>query len=201
MTDASRLREAYLNAPEFESVSPMSEPAQRPTFRALFEAEFAYVCRSLQRFGVNAEDVRDAAHDVFVAVHRHYESYDPTRPIRPWLFAFAVRVAAKHKEKARRHEARHDDEAMTEMIDESPGAEEHMAAIHARRLVLSALQHVEPERRAVLILHELDEQPIPDVASALGIPLNTAYSRLRLARADFRAALSRVRSLPSLGVQ
>ena len=32
----------------------------------------------------------------------------------------------------------------------------------------------------------------PEVAEILGVKLNTVYSRLRLARADFRAALERV---------
>jgi RNA polymerase sigma-70 factor, ECF subfamily len=33
---------------------------------------------------------------------------------------------------------------------------------------------------------------MPDIAAALGVPLNTAYSRLRLARADFAAAVARL---------
>ena len=36
----------------------------------------------------------------------------------------------------------------------------------------------------------LEEMTMPEVAAALGIPLNTAYSRLRLARLDFQRALA-----------
>lgn len=51
----------------------------------------------------------------------------------------------------------------------------------------------EPEmRRAVFILHELDEEPMPAVAETLGIPLNTGYSRLRVARDEFTTALRRL---------
>ena len=35
---------------------------------------------------------------------------------------------------------------------------------------------------------------MPDIAAALGIPLNTGYSRLRLGRADFVAAVARLRA-------
>jgi RNA polymerase sigma-70 factor (ECF subfamily) len=52
---------------------------------------------------------------------------------------------------------------------------------------------VDVDRRAVLILHDLDEVHVPEIAQALGIPLNTAYSRLRLARAEFAAAAKRIR--------
>ncbi|MFO0666039.1 MAG: RNA polymerase sigma factor [Polyangiaceae bacterium] len=183
-----------MSAAKRELSCPGSDAGERPTFRALFEAEYLYVRRSLQRFGVRTTDIDDAAHDVFAAVHRHYEAYDPSRPIRPWLFAFVIRIAAKHKERARRRRDR--DDALTSdlMIDESPCAEAQLAAAQVRRFVLGALQHVAPERRSVLVLHELDEQPIPEIASALGIPLNTAYSRLRLARADFRAVVARLRA-------
>jgi len=45
------------------------------------------------------------------------------------------------------------------------------------------------DRRAVFVMHELDKLPVPKIAIALAIPLNTAYSRLRLARADVAAAI------------
>jgi DNA-directed RNA polymerase specialized sigma24 family protein len=38
------------------------------------------------------------------------------------------------------------------------------------------------DRRAVFVMHALDEIPVPEIASTLAIPLNTAYSRMRLAR-------------------
>ena len=41
-------------------------------------------------------------------------------------------------------------------------------------------------------MHDIDGHVMPDIAAALGVPLNTAYSRLRLARADFAAAVQRV---------
>ena len=41
-------------------------------------------------------------------------------------------------------------------------------------------------------MHDIDGHVMPDIAAALGVPLNTAYSRLRLARADFAAAVKRL---------
>jgi RNA polymerase sigma-70 factor (ECF subfamily) len=59
-------------------------------------------------------------------------------------------------------------------------------------LVQAALLAVDLEHRAVFILHELDEIPMPETAQALGIPLNTGYSRLRAARRKFESALQRL---------
>jgi RNA polymerase sigma-70 factor (ECF subfamily) len=57
--------------------------------------------------------------------------------------------------------------------------------------VLDALQGVPLERRSVLIMHDIDGIAAPDIASALSIPVNTVYSRVRVARDEFRAALKR----------
>ena len=63
-----------------------------------------------------------------------------------------------------------------------------------RQLVLEALESLDLDRRAVFILHEIDGQPIPEVALALGTPLNTAYSRLRLGRKEFAEAIQRLQA-------
>lgn len=53
-------------------------------------------------------------------------------------------------------------------------------------------------------MHDVDGHDVPEIATLLSIPLNTAYSRLRLARADFRAAVERATRrdmpLPRLGL-
>jgi RNA polymerase sigma-70 factor (ECF subfamily) len=46
-------------------------------------------------------------------------------------------------------------------------------------------------KREVLVLAELEEMTVPEIAEAVGIPLNTAYSRLRTARLEFNEAFGR----------
>ncbi len=167
-------------------------PTLRPDFRILFEEHFAYVCNSLRHFGVGAGDLEDLVHDVFCRVHEHLDEYDSSRPLRPWLFAFAFRVASAH-----RRLARHRTEVLgtnVEGLDAEPLADQ--ALIHRENLdlALKALQAVDLDRRAVFILHELDEVPIREIARALGIPTGTAASRLRLAWRDFDGAIRRLRA-------
>lgn len=192
MTDSKASKqEQALGSEKAPTTTPPTHLA--PDFRTLFQTEFGYVCRSLHRFGVPSADVDDVAHDVFVAVHARLADYDPARPIRPWLFAFAARLAAKYRERANKfgRPQRHSDEP--EIMDSTPNADEQLQASEARSIVVAALQAIDEHRRAVFILHELDEQPMPEIAAALEIPLNTAYSRLRLARDEFRAAVARIR--------
>jgi RNA polymerase sigma-70 factor (ECF subfamily) len=152
-------------------------------FETLFETEIAYVCRTLRRLGIAESEIEDLAHEVFVTVYRRLDSYDASRPLRPWLFGIAFRVAAGF-----RRLMRHQWEVVgTET--EAAASDRAIAQLEARDAVLHALDALSLEQRAVFIAHELDGQAIPDVAHVLEIPLNTAYSRLRAARAFFKEAV------------
>ena len=158
---------------------------------AIFDENFDYVWNTLRRFGVREADLEDLVQDVFLKIHVRSADYDAARPLRPWLFGFAYRVAADYRRLARHRVESHT--ASGEVASGEPSVDERIESREERNLVRQALESVELDRRAVLVLHDLDEVPVPEVALALGIPLNTAYSRLRLARAELAAAAKRLR--------
>jgi RNA polymerase sigma-70 factor (ECF subfamily) len=171
----------------------VTAPPLASDFRSLFEGHFSYVWGVLRRLGVRGDDVEDLAHEVFLNVYRHLAEYDPERAVRPWLFGFAFRVAAAHRRRARHR--REVIGAEVEFSDPRAPADDDVARSEERSLLLRALDEIELERRAVLVLHEWDGNAIPEVARALGIPLNTAYTRLRLAREDLSAAVKRLSTM------
>jgi len=157
----------------------------------LFDTEFSYVWNTLRRLGVPERDVLDQTQEVFVVVHGLLPDYDASRPVRPWLFAIAYRIAMRYRSLARhRHEVQTDD--TFEELDPSPLSDAKLEDEEARALMLEAIQSIDLPRRGVFILAELEEQPMAEIASALQIPINTAYSRLRLAREDFEKAATRL---------
>ena len=163
-----------------------------PSFRDIFETEFSYVWNVLRRLGIAERDLEDLTQQVFLQVHGQLPSYDVTRPLRPWLFAFAYNVASNY-----RALARHRVElsiVVPERADSAPGADEQLITRQELELAELALTRVAIERRAVLLLHEVEGHSIPEIAESLGIPLNTAYSRLRLARQEYEAAVRRLRA-------
>ena len=83
--------------------------------------------------------------------------------------------------------------SLGEPADPLPLADEAIEAFQARVLVDRALEALDFDQRSVFILHDLDGHSIPDAAKLLEVPLNTAYSRLRLARARFAAAVRRIK--------
>ena len=76
---------------------------------------------------------------------------------------------------------------------ETVSADEHIAVLEQRELVLCALDTIEIDRRAVLVMRDVDDMPVPQIAKMLDIPLNTAHTRLRLAREQLAAAVTRLR--------
>jgi RNA polymerase sigma-70 factor (ECF subfamily) len=156
----------------------------------VFEREFDYVCVTLRRLGVRPSDIEDLAHEVFLVMYRRWNVYDPAHAIRAWLFGIAFRVAARHRRKLRRETL----QPSPEIEDTAPGPDQAVAAQQARAIVAAALQAVPLKRRAVFVMHCIDNVAMREIASILSIPMFTAYSRLRKARKEFEAAVTSIQN-------
>ncbi len=162
------------------------------TLQGMYEAHFRHVWHTLRRLGVQSRDLEDAAHEVFIIAHRRWDTFDATRSSRAWLAGIAWRVAAGERRRARNR--------MVKLgFDYEPGAHDQLdaqaltEAAEARALVHQALARLPDPQRDVFVLHELDGLSMPEVAEAVDAPLNTLYSRLRLARKKFKSEVLRLR--------
>ena len=167
-------------------------PNQDPSaeFQDVYRREISYVVHTLRRLGVRDAELEDVAHDVFVAVYRHFGERDPARPLRPWLFGFCYRIASDHRKLARhRHEA---PPLLHEPADPAPQPDELVAEERLRRQLLAALDAMDFDKRSLVVMHDLEGISVPEIAALLAVPLNTAYSRLRLARAEFERELVKI---------
>ena len=159
-------------------------------FQDCYRRELSYVVHTLRRLGVKPAELEDVAHDVFVAVFRHFGERDPSRPLKPWLFGFCFRIASDHRKLARhRHET---GEREHEPIDPAHLPDELVAEERLRRQLLAALDAMDFEKRSLVVMHDLEGIGVPEIAGLLAVPLNTAYSRLRLARAEFEKQLVKI---------
>lgn len=160
--------------------------AEPPASLQAFEREFGYVIRTLRRLGVSPNDVEDLAHEVFLVLHQSWDKYDASRPVRAYIFGIVFRVANNHLRKRRREVLF----AVTDTTDGGPQPDEKLESHQLRALVLNALKRVPMERRAVLIMHDIDKLSMAEITSNLSIFLFTGYSRLRKARKEFAEAMT-----------
>jgi len=168
----------------------------RPRFAEVYDAHFRAVWLALRRFGVRERDLDDATHDVFIVVHRRLGDFDLTRPLRPWLLGIAVRVASEAR---RRSQTRH--EVVSEDVDAEAGRLPMLTPPHGTRadrlyddkerraLLQQALDTLDFDRRAVLVLHDIEGHGMPEIAVALETNINTLYARLHKARVQLKAAV------------
>jgi RNA polymerase sigma-70 factor (ECF subfamily) len=167
-----------------------SAAGKERAFRALYEAHAAFVWRNLRRLGVLDADVEDKLQEVFVVAHRRWDEFvDRGHGPRAWLFQIALRVASD----ARRHRRRHPVDPDGGAAQERQSIEPPQAAAFDRRQQLDlldrALASIDVGRRAVLVLHEIEQMTAVEIAKTLEIPINTVYSRLRVARIELEQAL------------
>jgi|HubBroStandDraft_6_1064221.scaffolds.fasta_scaffold568422_2 RNA polymerase sigma-70 factor (ECF subfamily) len=185
---------AQVSRPSFGPLAfsvPPSAETREGVFRALYEGHVDFVWRNLRRLGVQEFDAEDRTQEVFVVAHRRFDEFeDRGHGPRAWLFQIVLRVASD----ARRHRRRHPEHADGGDASARAVVEPTQAEALARREALArldaALQTLDVGRRAVLVLHEIEEMTAPQIAQALGIPINTVYSRLRVARTELEAALT-----------
>ncbi|WP_438031803.1 RNA polymerase sigma factor [Sorangium sp. So ce204] len=133
---------------------------------------------------------------------------DPSRPSRPhglgprwrvessWLFGIAWRKVRHHLERNYRRlevPVGLTDEAYFEGADVAPSSEQRIATNQRIAIATRLLATIAPERRAILIMADMVGIPLREIARSLELNENTASSRLRLAREDFRAAVKRLR--------
>jgi RNA polymerase sigma-70 factor (ECF subfamily) len=161
--------------------SKLPPPTGTRDLAEIYAEHFDAVWNHLRRMGIADADRDDLAQEVFLVVHRRLDAYDQARPMRPWLIGICTRVVLRHWRTTRRRPADH--------AAASPAAELARVATNdpdhaARELLAALLATIDPEPRAMFVLHELEGFSVPEIAHATEVPVNTVYSRLRRTREE-----------------
>lgn len=170
-----------------------------PSFTRVYEDYFDFVWCSARRLGVPDATLDDAVQEVFVIVYRRLSEFEGRSSIKTWLFGIVRNVSREARRSVRRkspHDARPgalaDPDLLTAAADEQP---DRMAEkSDENRVLYELLGKLDDEKREVFVLAELEQFTVPQIAEAVGCNVNTAYSRLRLAREAFSEAAARYRA-------
>ena len=144
---------------------------------------------SLRLAGERAE-AEDLAQEALLKAVRGLEGFEGRSTLGSWIHRITVnawknRLRAKSARRTERFFSRDGESASAEPEDAAspePSPEDEALAAEKRRRIDRALQRLEPEERAVLVLRELDGLSYAEIAASLGLPLGTVKSRLARAR-------------------
>lgn len=169
-------------------VNPVDSP---PSMRTVFDEHARYVIRTLRHLGVREADVEDVAQEVFVTVHRKLPEFEGRSKLRTWLYAICLRVASDHRRRAYVVRERATDNPPVDTGERT--GDEADTSLESRAFVQELLGELDDDKRAVLVLYEIEGLTMREVAEVVGCPLQTAYSRLHAARDLLREAWERSR--------
>ncbi len=160
-------------------------------FETVYRAHFAAIWRVVRRFGVPEKDALDATQEVFVVAYRRRHEFEARSKIETWLIGIAYRIVANRLRSAACRREVLGNEAILRQLSHT----DTHAEVEHRILLLqleAALDQLSLEQRAVFTMFELEEFSGDEIATALGIPVGTVRSRLRLARQAFRQAAKHI---------
>jgi RNA polymerase sigma-70 factor (ECF subfamily) len=151
-----------------------AQGGDRDAYRAFLEEIRPALAALLRRWSADADDLDDLCQEVLLTVHRARHTYDPARPLRPWLFAIARNVAADH---ARRRLKRLSRELAVETLPEV--AAEEAEASHAE--LAEVLSRLPPPQREAFELLKIAGLSVEESARRAGT--TTGALKVRASRA------------------
>jgi len=137
-------------------------------YEALLRAILPLLRRIARRRIAIPAEAEDAVQDALLTIHQLRHTYDPTRPIRPWLAAIAERRAV---DRLRRHGRRAGREAPIGEVGETLAAsaantgEDRVAAAELR----AAVADLPEAQRTALALAKLEDLPLAEASARSGM--------------------------------
>ncbi len=176
------------------AIDSSAEKSSSPEIETLLNEHFAFIWRVLRRMGLRPADADDAAQQVFMIASTKLNRIAPNRE-RAFLYGIAVRVAghARRAEKRRREEPMEliDGDRRVELDRSSMAPDAQVSLRQAWDLLDDLLVKLPEKLHRALVLAEVEELEVSEIAALEQIPVGTAASRLRLARQRFRELLGK----------
>jgi RNA polymerase sigma-70 factor, ECF subfamily len=117
----------------------------------------------------------DLLQDCFLQMHRSRRTYEPGRPVTPWVFAIARHVfLMKRRSTGRRLRF---EERLAADVSTSDVARDDLKTLVEQDELRRALDQVPPDQREALLLHHVQGWSFAEIAARLGIRVNAAKTR------------------------
>lgn len=160
------------------------------SFEDIYRQHYAGVWRSARRLGVGEAELDDLVQEVFVVAHRKLPQFEGRSTIGTWLFGITYRVVRDLRRSAAARARR---EALATGGRPPTEPDRKLSRVQAATVLDDLLATLDDEQREVLVMAEIMHMTAPQIAELTEAKLNTVYSRLRLARRAFDAALAKYR--------
>ena len=144
-------------------------------FDALYKALASRIRRYLQSLCRDASLADDLTQDTFLQMHRSRRTYQPGRPVTPWVFAIARHVYLMNR-RATARRLRFEETVAADARSMDATHDDARALADADQ-VRHALRDVPADQREALLMHHVHGWSFTEIAARLGIRVNAAKTR------------------------
>ena len=141
----------------------------------------------------NPDDAMEVAQESFFRAYRKITSFQGQSSFYTWLYRIAVNICIDHQRRQKRSPLEFR-ESMDEVFEQqNEVAKDPFSDVHDRELreqMLSAIDDLTPEHKAVIVLRTLEGMSYKDISEILGCSEGTVMSRLHYARKKLQNKLS-----------
>lgn len=147
----------------------------------------------------NAEDAQDIVQDTFIKVFKNIAQFQAQSKLSTWLYRIVVNQSLMEVRIKRRKPApvelslngdEEDGRLPIDFSDWRPNPEEQYTESELRELLTRLLQELRPALRVVFIMHDIEGQPLQEVADTLDLTLSAVKTRSLRARLYLREQLA-----------
>jgi RNA polymerase sigma-70 factor (ECF subfamily) len=171
-----------------EETSLSARAAAKIRLERMFRSHHELIWRTLRRLGLSADLAADMTQQAYlIAAERLSDIRSGSE--RAFLFSTAIGLARTNFRRSQRCQLQSD---MDLHVDPGLRAEQATNRCSAIELMDRVFAKTDPELVTVFVLFELEGLSAPEIAQLVDIPVGTVASRLRRARATFRAAARRM---------
>ncbi len=139
----------------------------------------------------SAAEAEEAAQEAFVRAHKSLPEFRGDAKLSTWLYTIVSRLCLTRLGASDRRAIRHGEETLLRLADQRGGPDADAERAELEVALHRAIAELPEERRAVVVLRDLEGLPYEEIAEALGIELNTVRSRLHRARMDLKEKMER----------
>ena len=165
----------------------LAQRGDRNAFGELVRRHYQSVVRVVYSMCGDTALAEDATQEAFIRAWINLPSFQPTAPLRNWLFRIAINAALDVLRKKPEESLEENQVAM--ITDQAVSPETALIEKERVALVRQAMKNLPEASRSVLVLREYGELSYQEIAKVLEIPVGTVMSRLNYARTRLRETL------------
>ena len=170
---------------------------QTDAFQGLVERHQDRVYNTVYRMVGSPEDARDIVQDAFLKAYENLSEFRGASSFYTWLFRIAVNLALTFRRRSRRLRlVRPTEDEMSIQMSHSQagrlveeGPEAAMESAEREQLVSEALESLDGDHRAAVVLRDIEGLDYRAIAEILDVSTGTVKSRIHRARIALRDRL------------